>query len=397
VRFVDEASICVEAGRGGDGCMSFRREKYIPKGGPDGGDGGDGGSVILLADGAINTLVDFRYTRRFKAGNGQPGRGSNCRGLSGKDLLLKVPVGTTVIDSDADEIIGDLTQVGQQLKVAQGGFHGLGNTRYKSSTNQAPRQTKPGQPGESRNLRLEMKVLADVGLLGLPNAGKSTLLRSVSAARPKVADYPFTTLIPNLGVVRVAPHKGFVVADIPGLIAGAAEGAGLGIRFLKHVVRSHLLLHIVDIAPVDGQAPHLAAQSIITELKKFSPTLAQRERWLVLNKTDLCQAQSAEALQQQIVHELQWQGPVYAVSAISHAGTQRLCLDIMNWLEQQKALEQTVSSFAEARSQQRRQIDKEVRERIQQLQEQQRVARRTHTEQSNSDSEDDGVEVTYVP
>jgi GTP-binding protein len=255
MKFVDEAVIEVAAGKGGSGCLSFRREKYIPKGGPDGGDGGDGGSVYLEADENLNTMVDYRYQRRFRAENGSPGQGRNCTGKSGEDLILKVPVGTTVIDVDTDEVLGDLSELGQRLKVAQGGFHGLGNTRYKSSINRAPRQTSPGSEGEKRRLKLELKLLADVGLLGMPNAGKSTLIRAISAAKPKVADYPFTTMVPNLGVVRVDPLRSFVVADIPGLIEGAAEGAGLGIRFLKHLTRNRLLLHLVDLAPWDGDLP----------------------------------------------------------------------------------------------------------------------------------------------
>lgn len=286
MKFVDEATITVQAGKGGNGCMSFRREKYIPKGGPDGGDGGDGGSVFLEADEGLNTLIDFRYTRRFKAENGEQGSGANCTGAKGEDLILKVPVGTTVIVLDSDELLGDLTEVGQRLKIAQGGWHGLGNTRYKSSTNRAPRQTSNGTEGELRELKLELKVLADVGLLGLPNAGKSTFIRAVSAARPKVANYPFTTLVPNLGVVGMSADQSFVIADIPGLIEGASEGAGLGIRFLKHLTRTRLLLHLVDMLPYDEKTPAEHAADIENELAKFSPTLAQGDRWLVLNKTD---------------------------------------------------------------------------------------------------------------
>ncbi|WP_372750384.1 Obg family GTPase CgtA, partial [Litorivivens sp.] len=278
MKFVDEAVIKVAAGNGGSGCLSFRREKYIPKGGPDGGDGGDGGSVFLKADQSVNTLVDFRYVRNYRADNGEPGRGGNCRGKSADDLYLVVPVGTTVLDEETGEVLGDLSSHGELLKVAQGGFHGLGNTRFKSSTNRAPRQTTPGSEGESRQIRLELKVLADVGLLGLPNAGKSTLIRAVSAAKPKVADYPFTTLVPNLGVVSMQKHRSFVIADIPGLVEGAAEGAGLGIRFLKHLTRNRLLLHLVDVAPLDGSDPVDAARVIINELVEFSETLFQRPR-----------------------------------------------------------------------------------------------------------------------
>ena len=398
MRFVDEATIYVEAGKGGDGCLSFRREKYVPRGGPDGGDGGDGGSVILEADDAINTLIDYRYSRKFKADNGQQGRGGNCRGLSGENLVLKVPVGTTVFDTDLEEVIGDLTEIGQQLKVAQGGFHGLGNTRYKSSTNQAPRQTKPGQPGEARNLRLELKVLADVGLLGLPNAGKSTFIRCVSSAKPKVADYPFTTLIPNLGVVRVQQHQSFVVADIPGLIAGASEGAGLGIRFLKHLVRTRILLHLVDIAPLDQVKPEDAIKQIAQELESFSPTLASRERWLVLNKTDLLSQEEVDEIKARVISELAWNGPVYVISAVASVGTDRLCQDIMAWLEEQAIRESEDEAFAEEERQRREKMDDEARERIQALQAKRKEERRKLKEQSELDDDDDGddVEVHYV-
>ncbi|KZZ22033.1 GTPase ObgE, partial [Oleiphilus sp. HI0081] len=316
MKFVDEATIGVEAGKGGNGCLSFRREKYIPKGGPDGGDGGDGGSVILVASESLNTLVDYRYVRHYRAQSGEQGAGRNCTGAKGESLFLQVPVGTSVIDTDTEEVLGDLTEIGQELIVAQGGFHGLGNTRFKSSVNRAPRQTTKGSEGESRSLRLELKVLADVGLLGMPNAGKSTLIRSISAAKPKVANYPFTTLVPNLGVVRVEEHKSFVVADIPGLIEGAAEGAGLGVRFLKHLVRTRLLLHVVDMAPYDGSDPAQVVQAIAAELEKFSPTLASRDRWLVLNKLDLLPEEDRKAICEKLVEALNWTGPVYQVSAI---------------------------------------------------------------------------------
>ena len=321
MKFVDEASISVFAGNGGNGAMSFRREKYVARGGPDGGDGGDGGSVIMEADDSLNTMVDYRFVRSYRADNGKGGSGRNCTGRSGEDLILRVPVGTTVIDEDSREILGDLSEVGQQLKVAQGGFHGLGNTRFKSSTNRAPRQTTPGSEGEQRSLKLELKVLADVGLLGLPNAGKSTLIRAVSAAKPKVADYPFTTLVPNLGVVKVDSHRSFVIADIPGLIEGASEGAGLGIRFLKHLTRNRILLHIVDMAPFDGVEPAAAAASIIRELERFSPTLAARPRWLVLNKIDMIDEAELAERREALVAALDWQGPVYEIAAISGEGT----------------------------------------------------------------------------
>ncbi|ABC32591.1 predicted GTPase [Hahella chejuensis KCTC 2396] len=396
MKFVDEATIYVEAGKGGNGCLSFRREKYVPKGGPDGGDGGDGGSVILEADESINTLIDYRYTRKFKAANGESGRGGNCTGASGADLVLKVPVGTTIIDTDIDEVLGDLVEVGQQIKVAQGGFHGLGNTRYKSSVNQAPRQTKPGQPGESRNIRLELKVLADVGLLGLPNAGKSTLIRGISSAKPKVADYPFTTLVPNLGVVRVQAHRSFVVADIPGLIEGAADGAGLGIRFLKHLVRTRLLLHVVDVSPLDESDPVESAVKIVAELEKFSPALAARDRWLVLNKTDLLAEDEKEAICADILKRLNWSGPSYEISALAGEGLQRLCQDIMTWIERRAEEERDDPEVAEADRLNREQMDQEVRERIQFLNEQRRLARKKAKE-SDDDDDDEDVEVFYAP
>ncbi len=336
MKFVDEATIRVEAGKGGNGCVSFRREKYIPFGGPDGGDGGDGGSVFLVADANINTLVDLRYTRLFRAESGKGGQGRNMTGKGGDDLEVPVPVGTMVYDEDTEELLGDLVSAGERLKVAQGGFHGLGNTRYKSSTNRAPRQCTPGSAGEQRNLRLELKVLADIGLLGLPNAGKSTLIRAVSSARPKVADYPFTTLYPNLGVVSIEAHRSFVIADIPGLIEGAAEGAGLGIQFLKHLSRTRLLLHLVDIAPFDGSDPADAVRTIEQELAKFSPELAERERWLLINKVDLLPEEEREERCQALIDTLNWQGPVYRIAAISREGTLQVMQDIMQHLERQQ-------------------------------------------------------------
>jgi len=336
MKFVDEATIDVKAGDGGNGCVSFRREKYIPLGGPDGGDGGDGGSVYLVADANLNTLADFRYDRRFAAQRGENGSGRNRTGKSGDELEIRVPVGTLVYEEDTDELMGDLVEDRQRLLVARGGFHGLGNTRYKSSTNRAPRQSKPGTPGEQRTLRLELKLLADVGLLGKPNAGKSTLIRAISSARPKVADYPFTTLYPNLGVVRVEAHRSFVVADIPGLIEGAAEGAGLGVQFLKHLSRTGLLLHLVDVAPVDGSDPVQDVQAIVRELKQFSAELGDRERWLILNKTDLLPDDERMAHCQDIVRRLDWQGPVFETAAISNQGTRELIFAIMEHIEKQR-------------------------------------------------------------
>ncbi len=333
MKFVDEATIDVKAGDGGNGAVSFRREKYIPLGGPDGGDGGDGGSVWMVADSGLNTLADFRYERRFKAQRGENGRGRNCTGKAGEDCIIRVPVGTLVYEEDTEELMGDLVEDGQRLLVARGGFHGLGNLRYKSSTNRAPRESKPGTPGEHRSLRLELKLLADIGLLGKPNAGKSTLIRAISAAKPKVADYPFTTLHPNLGVVRVEAHRSFVVADIPGLIEGAAEGAGLGVQFLKHLSRTGLLLHLVDVAPLDGSDPVEDVKAIARELEKFSAELGGRERWLVLNKIDMVPEGKREALCRDLVERLGWQGPVFEISALAKQGTRELVFAIMEVIE----------------------------------------------------------------
>ncbi len=335
MRFVDEAVIEVRAGDGGDGCVSFRREKFIPFGGPDGGDGGDGGSVYLCADGGLNTLVDFRYRRRFVADRGEPGRGSNCTGRGGNDLLISVPVGTQVWEADSGEFIGELVEEGARLLVARGGFHGLGNARYKSSVNQAPRQSSPGSPGEGRRLRLELKLLADVGLLGLPNAGKSTLIRAISAARPKVADYPFTTIHPNLGVVSLDAGRSFVVADVPGLIEGAADGHGLGIRFLKHLERTRLLLHVIDVAPLDPAHEPVAAKRMIEqELARFGQgDLQARERWLVLNKLDLVAPESREVFCRELIDRLDWRGPWFAISGVDGSGTGALCRRIADFLE----------------------------------------------------------------
>ena len=338
MKFVDEATIRVKAGDGGNGCVSFRREKYIPFGGPDGGDGGDGGSVYLVATHDLNTLADFRFQRHYEAMRGENGSGRNMTGRSGEDLEVAVPVGTLAYDAETDELIGDLVEDGQRLLVAQGGFHGLGNTRYKSSTNRAPRQSKPGTPGELRQLRLELKLLADVGLLGLPNAGKSTLITRVSGARPKIADYPFTTLHPGLGVVRVGPLQSFVMADIPGLIEGAAEGAGLGIRFLKHLARTRLLLHLVDVAPADpAEDPARAVETIAGELGRFSPELAQRPRWLVLNKMDLIAPRERESFARDLVARLGWEGPVFSISAATGEGCPALMQAIMQYLESHDA------------------------------------------------------------
>ncbi|MEZ5534788.1 MAG: Obg family GTPase CgtA [Thiolinea sp.] len=334
MQFVDEVYIQVKAGDGGNGVVSFRREKYIEYGGPDGGDGGDGGDVYLVADRNLNTLMDFRHTRHYEAERGKNGAGRNMTGHRGADKLIPVPIGTMAYDEETGELIGDLTEEDQKLMVAKGGFHGLGNLRYKSSVNRAPRECKPGTPGELRQLRLELKVLADVGLLGLPNAGKSTLISAVSAARPKVANYPFTTLYPNLGVVKVGQLQSFVMADIPGLIEGAAEGAGLGIQFLKHLSRTSLLLHVVDVAPVDEtEDPVQSVRTIERELEQYSDELAERPRWLVLNKIDLLPEEEREAHCQAIVDALDWQGEVFFISAAAALGTQDLCYRIMQVLE----------------------------------------------------------------
>lgn len=334
MKFVDEATIRVAAGDGGNGCVGFRREKYIPRGGPDGGDGGDGGSVFLIANTGLNTLADFRFQRDYRAQRGQNGMGSDCTGRKGEDKTVMVPIGTVVRDADTGELIGDLIAEGQTLLVAKGGVHGLGNARFKTSTNRAPRQNTLGTQGEVRHLLLEMTVLADVGLLGLPNSGKSTLISVVSAARPKVADYPFTTLYPNLGVVSPEPHRSFVIADIPGVIEGAAEGAGLGIQFLKHLTRTRLLLHLVDMGPLDEHDPAEDVRTIAHELTKYSEELAGRPRWLVLNKLDVLPEDEREARCDAVVEALDWQGPVYRISAVQRNGTQQLMFDILRYLEE---------------------------------------------------------------
>lgn len=338
MKFVDEATVRVMAGNGGNGCLSFRREKYVERGGPDGGDGGHGGSVYLVADSNMNTLADFRVSRRFRAENGQPGAGRNKTGKSGDDLDVHVPIGTVVQDVDTGEIICDLTRDGERQKVAEGGRGGLGNTRFKSSVNRAPRKTTPGTEGERRHLALELKVLADVGLLGLPNAGKSTLIASISQAKPKIADYPFTTLHPNLGVVRVGRLQSFVMADIPGLIEGAADGAGLGIQFLKHLQRTGLLLHVVDIAPLghEQQSPADSVRALEQELKRFSDELIDKPRWLVINKIDLVAEEEREQTVQNLVSELDWEAPVYEISAATGEGTEALAQAVMRYLEESR-------------------------------------------------------------
>ncbi len=405
MKFVDEVSIHVKAGDGGNGMMSFRREKFIEKGGPNGGDGGDGGSIYMEANENLNTLVDYRYTRRFSAPNGEKGGSTDCTGAKGEDLILPVPVGTTVIDAATQEVIGDLVKPGQRLLVAHGGWHGLGNARFKSSTNRAPRQTTPGKPGEARDLKLELKVLADVGLLGLPNAGKSTFIRAVSAAKPKVADYPFTTLVPNLGVVSVGRYKSFVVADIPGLIEGASEGAGLGIRFLKHLARTRLLLHLVDMAPLDQSDPAVAAETIIHELSKFSPALADRDRWLVLNKADQLLDDEREERLQDVIKRLNWTGPVFVISALEREGTEALSQEIMRYLDERTLRMAEEPEYAEALAELDQRIEDEARARLLALDVRRALRRaglRSVDDMGDDDWDDDfendedGPEIIYV-
>lgn len=334
MKFFDEALISVAAGNGGNGAVSFRREKYVPRGGPDGGDGGRGGSIIILADRNLNTLIDYRYTRNYRAEHGENGRGADCFGKGGADLVLRVPVGTVITDAATGELLDDLSSDGSSTIVAKGGSGGLGNLRFKSSTNRAPRQSTHGEPGESKELKLELKVLADVGLLGMPNAGKSSFIRVVSAARPKVADYPFTTLQPNLGVVRVASNQSFVIADIPGLIRGASSGAGLGHRFLKHLQRTRILLHIIDAAPMDPSVdPVDEANAIVEELKNYDESLFQKPRWVVLNKIDLIPEHERDAAVNELTGRLSSNYPVFQVSAATGEGCIALCQKIMQFLE----------------------------------------------------------------
>jgi GTP-binding protein len=325
MKFVDEVEIDVAAGNGGAGCASFRREKYIPMGGPDGGDGGRGGNVIAVADAGLNTLIDYRYARRHEAGRGEPGRGSDQFGAAGNDVELRMPVGTIITDLGTDQTVAELLQPDERVVLAKGGDGGFGNLHYKTSTNRSPRQKTPGWPGEQRRLRLELRLLADVGLLGMPNAGKSTLIAAISNARPKIADYPFTTLHPNLGVVRVGPSRSFVVADIPGLIEGAAEGAGLGHHFLRHLQRTRLLWHVVDVAPIDPSIdPVRQAKAVLAELRKYDEALYRKPRWLVLNKIDMVPQQQHEALVDEITRRMRWRGPVFLVSALARQGLKPL-------------------------------------------------------------------------
>ncbi|AUJ34053.1 Obg family GTPase CgtA [Vibrio vulnificus] len=343
MKFVDEAVIKVQAGDGGNGVVSFWREKFVTKGGPDGGDGGDGGDVYIQADENLNTLIDYRFQRFYEAERGQNGSGGNCTGKRGKDITLRVPVGTRAVDIHTNEIVAEVAEHGKKVMVAKGGWHGLGNTRFKSSVNRAPRQKTMGTKGEIRELRLELLLLADVGMLGLPNAGKSTFIRAVSAAKPKVADYPFTTLIPSLGVVSVVPEKSFVVADIPGLIEGAADGAGLGIRFLKHLERCRVLLHMIDIFPIDQSNPVQNALTIIDELEQYSEKLANKPRWLVFNKVDLVSEEQADEIIQEVIDALGWEEQYFKISAVNRQGTKELCYKLADFMEQLPREEQEVS------------------------------------------------------
>ena len=399
MKFVDEAVIRVEAGKGGNGCLSFRREKYIPKGGPDGGDGGRGGSIFIEGDESLNTLIDYRYQRLYRAEHGKPGMGREKSGPKGQDMTLKVPVGTSIVDVDTDTVIADVTSAGERICIAEGGHFGLGNTRFKSSTNRAPRKTTLGKPGESRDIRLELQVLADVGLVGLPNAGKSSLVSMLSAAKPKIADYPFTTLIPSLGVVRINSHRSFVIADVPGLIAGAAEGAGLGIRFLKHLTRARILLHLVDLQPLDGKDPVEAVTEIAAELERFSPTLAERERWLVVNKADTIPEDQWDEALDDVVKRLNWKGPAYIISGLLEQGTELLAQDLMIRLESIWAEEEATPEMADEERMTRLRMAEEARERLNEVREArraQRLAAKLEAQRDDEDDDDDGdMEVVY--
>ncbi|WP_413520016.1 Obg family GTPase CgtA [Psychrobacter glacincola] len=402
MRFIDEAVVTVKAGDGGNGIASFRREKYVPRGGPDGGDGGKGGDVYVIAEDNTNTLVDYRYTRRHDAMRAENGHSRNCSGKGSDDLFLPVPIGTTVVDTETDEVLGDLVELGQTLLIAKGGDGGLGNTHFKSSTNQAPRKATSGFEGELKVLKFELKVVADVGLIGLPNAGKSTFIRQVSAARPKVADYPFTTLVPNLGVVDIGRHRSFVMADIPGLIEGASEGAGLGIRFLKHVARTRRLLHVVDVKPIDGSDPVENARVILNELERFSPELANLPQILVLNKIDQVPEEELNELCTHIVDELGWIGEVFRTSTLMGEGTDAVKYHLMNEIELEREREIEDPIFAEAQKARFERLEVEVRLNTEAQREAYRAARRAAREgidlnDDGSFDDDDGVEVIYVP
>lgn len=402
MRFIDEAVIDVKAGDGGNGIVSFRREKFIPKGGPDGGDGGRGGSVYVIADDNTNTLVDYRYTRKFEAKKGDNGSSKNCSGRAADDVYLTVPIGTTIIDTELDVVLGDLTEKGQTLLIAKGGDGGFGNARFKTSTNQAPRKAVSGFAGESKTIKLELKVVADVGLVGLPNAGKSTFIRQVSAARPKVADYPFTTLTPNLGVVDVGTHQSFVMADIPGLIEGASQGAGLGIRFLKHVARTRRLLHLVDVCPIDGSNPVDNAKIIFNELANFSESLAQLPQILVLNKIDQLEESERKAHCDAIVAELGFTGQVFLTSTLTGEGVDAVKYYLMNEIEREKEQEAEDSDFAAAQKLRFERLEQEVRHNTEIQKEAYRAMRKRQREGTADDDFDDGdddgnVDVVYAP
>ena len=403
MKFVDEASIQVEAGKGGDGCLSFRREKYIAKGGPDGGDGGDGGCVYLVGDVRLNTLVDYRFQPRCRAQKGEHGKGKDCTGAKGESTYLKVPLGTSIFDEETSEYLGDVNANGEQMLVAQGGFHGLGNTRFKSSTNRAPRQTSPGSPGEIKSLRLELKLIADVGLLGLPNAGKSTLIRAVSSARPKVADYPFTTLVPNLGVVKVDDDS-FVIADIPGLIEGAADGAGLGVQFLKHLARTRLLLHLIDIAPVDNSEPADNYAVIEKEVLKYSQGIADKDRWLVFTKLDVLSEELADDVIDQVLNAIDHQGPVFRISAVTGRGTEELSRAVQAYITElnvREAARPDDSTYDPQTANQEK--EEQIRQEVHNFSSEQRAQRKlkrqqVEEEKSAADDDDDfDVEVHYEP
>ena len=398
MQFIDEATIRVQAGKGGNGCLSFRREKYIERGGPDGGNGGDGGDVFLVADQALNTLIDFRYQPSYQARNGHGGGSRNKTGAAGEAIHVKVPIGTTVVDEQTQEVLGDLSEVGQVLKVAAGGARGLGNAAFKSSTNRAPRRTTTGKSGDLRRLRLQLKLLADVGLLGLPNAGKSTLIGQVSAANPKVADYPFTTLAPSLGVVRIAADASFVMADIPGLIVGASEGAGLGAQFLRHLSRTRVLLHLVDVVPEDASDPIDNALAIEAELMQYSEALAQRPIWIALSKVDQLEADALDQMLQEFAQTFP-DRPIYAVSSLGDIGIPELCNDLMLALQQQQSLLQENSEFAE----QQKRLEERISDDVWAHSERMRMRRRgepslqTAAEVTDDYVDDEGVEVVYVP
>ncbi len=394
MQFLDEATIHVQAGKGGNGCLSFRREKYIAKGGPDGGNGGDGGNVYLVADAALNTLIDFRYQPAYKARNGTPGSGRNKTGAAGEHCYIKVPVGTTVLDEETQEVLGDLQQADEQLLVAQGGHRGLGNATFKSSTNRAPRKTTPGKDGDERRLRLQLKLMADVGLLGLPNAGKSTLIGQVSAANPKVADYPFTTLVPSLGVVRLGTDANFVMADIPGLIVGAAQGAGLGAQFLRHLSRNLILLHLVDVLPEDGSDPLENLVSIESELAEYSEALLERPIWIVLSKVDQLEEDDLQNLCDQVRASYP-ERPLHAVSALGDIGLEKLCQDLMQDIDEHRRNMLQDEVYAEAFNTLSDRIGEDVMRHAEWMRAQRR-AQRAGEEDEDWDDDDDAVEVEYV-